>query len=81
YENFPQPLIAGVRCQAAIAPIEKALAQEIFRVSPIWKGLNGKQLSMQLGDGVLKSEQEFLNINTFEDLNSAATDGENQEAK
>ncbi|MCF6227930.1 MAG: molybdenum cofactor guanylyltransferase [Planctomycetes bacterium] len=72
YENFPQPLIAGVRCQVAIAPIEQALARGNFRVSPIWKGLDGKQLLLQVGDGVLKSEQEFLNINTFEDLNSAA---------
>ncbi len=72
YEGFPQPLIAGVRCQAAIAPLEQALAQGNFRVSPIWKSLNGKQLSMQLGDGVLESELEFLNINTLDDLNSAA---------
>lgn len=71
-DGFPQPLVAGVHCKAARSPIRLALQAGSFRVSPIWKSLSGKELPLKVGDGVMQSEREFVNINTLDDLDSAA---------
>ncbi|MHC4840673.1 MAG: molybdenum cofactor guanylyltransferase [Planctomycetota bacterium] len=72
HQGYAQPLIAGMKTADALPVVRKSLQTGQFRVVPIWKQLKGVELALDVGDGILQSEREFLNINTLEDLDESA---------